>query len=55
MLNLRVDDMERLLIQLKAQNIKILDEVDEGYGLFSWIHDPDGNRIELYQPVRDDY
>ena len=55
MINLRVDAMELLLLQLKAQNIKILDEVDEGYGLFSWIHDPDGNRIELYQPVRDDY
>ncbi|HFB65900.1 MAG TPA: VOC family protein [Aeromonadales bacterium] len=24
-------------------------------GTLSWIHDPDGNRIELYQPVRDDY
>ncbi len=55
MVNLRVDNMQQLLIQLKDQNINVLNEVDEGYGLFSWINDPDGNRIELYQPVREDY
>ena len=24
--------------------------VDEGYGIFAWIRDGDGNRVELYQP-----
>lgn len=55
MINLRIDDMEQLWSHLKEHQIKVLDSVDEGYGIFSWIHDPDGNRIELYQPVRDDY
>jgi len=55
MLNLRVDNMETILEHLKQKKIEVLGTQDEDYGLFSWIYDPDGNRIELYQPVRDDY
>jgi predicted enzyme related to lactoylglutathione lyase len=55
MLNLRVEDMPTTLKHLAENGIEILSSVDEGYGLFAWVLDPDGNRIELYQPVRDDY
>jgi len=55
MLNLRVEDMKTTLEHLKENEIEILSSMDEGYGLFAWVFDPDGNRIELYQPVREDY
>ncbi len=55
MLNLRLVDMKKMISHLEKNKIKILSTMDEGYGLFAWILDPDGNRIELYQPVRDDY
>lgn len=51
MVNLRVDDMAATLAHLRAEGIEPLFEQDEGYGLFSWVRDPEGNRIELWQPV----
>ncbi|MEI9911435.1 MAG: VOC family protein [Bacteroidota bacterium] len=51
MINLRVHDLFALLDQLKAEGIAILgDPVDEEYGKFGWIMDPEGNKIELWQP-----
>ncbi len=55
MLNLRVENMQQTLIRLERNNLEILSKSDESYGLFAWIFDLDGNRIELYQPVREDY
>ena len=55
MLNLRLEDMQETLKHLKENDVEILSSMDESYGLFAWILDPDGNRIELYQPVREDY
>ena len=51
MINLRVDDLAATLTHLRGENIEVLHEVDEGYGLFAWVRDPDGNRVELWQPV----
>jgi catechol 2,3-dioxygenase-like lactoylglutathione lyase family enzyme len=52
MINFRVDDMEALLAQLKEAGVRI-DPIpdDHTYGYFAWIWDPDGNRIELWQPL----
>ena len=52
MLNFRVHDLDGLLAQLREAGVRIdpLPE-DESYGRFAWIWDPEGNRIELWQPL----
>jgi predicted enzyme related to lactoylglutathione lyase len=51
MLNLRVHDLFSLLDELKSKNVTIVgDPMDEEYGKFGWIMDPEGNKIELWQP-----
>lgn len=51
MLNLRVNDLFALLDELRTKNVTIVgDPVDEEYGKFGWIMDPEGNKIELWQP-----
>ena len=52
MINYIVDDMDALLDRLKKEGVKIDDKrMDESYGRFAWIYDPDGNKIELWQPL----
>lgn len=52
MLNFRVDDLEALLTQLSAAGIRIDPKrEDHSYGRFAWIWDPEGNRVELWQPA----
>jgi predicted enzyme related to lactoylglutathione lyase len=52
MINYRVENMEALLIELKKEGITIIGEqAQEGYGKFAWIMDPDGNKIELWEPA----
>jgi len=51
MINLRVDDVDGMVEQLKAKDVEILGHVDEGYGKFAWLLDPDGVKIELWQQV----
>ena len=54
MVNFRVDDLEGLLKKLEAAGVRIDPKrEDYGYGPFAWIWDPEGNRIELWQPVAD--
>jgi predicted enzyme related to lactoylglutathione lyase len=50
MLNYRVADLGRLLEELRAAGVKIEKTEDHDYGRFAWITDPEGNRIELWQP-----
>ena len=51
MLNLRVSDLQGLLQRLKNEGVEIVGEpVDEEYGKFGWIVDPEGNKIELWEP-----
>jgi glyoxylase I family protein len=52
MLNFRVKDLDDLLDQLKTNNVKIVKEIEEqsGVGRFAHIEDPEGNRIELWEP-----
>jgi predicted enzyme related to lactoylglutathione lyase len=51
MLNFRVDDLDALLRHLRDTGIAVLREEDQdGVGRFAWITDPEGNRVELWQP-----
>jgi predicted enzyme related to lactoylglutathione lyase len=49
--NYRVRDLAAFLAQLKADGIEVEKTEDHDYGRFAWIKDPEGNRIELYQPL----
>ncbi|MDN3644844.1 VOC family protein [Pontixanthobacter aestiaquae] len=51
MINLRVDDLDGFVEVLKSRDVEILDSVDEGYGKFAWLLDPDGVKIELWEQV----
>jgi len=51
MVNYIVDDLEALLGRLAKEGVRIDPKrQDESYGRFAWIYDPDGNKIELWQP-----
>jgi len=51
MLNFAVDDMDAILARLAAKGVAILKRDDTGAnGRFAWILDPDGTKIELWQP-----
>ena len=53
MINLRVDDLDTLISQLEAADIAVETraEWESEIGRFARIHDPEGNPIELWQPV----
>jgi len=52
MVNYRVDDLDALLEQLAAADVWIDPKRESAeYGHFAWIKDPEGNRIELWQPL----
>jgi predicted enzyme related to lactoylglutathione lyase len=52
MINFRVRDLDKMLAQLRAAGAQVDDKIqDEPYGRFGWIIDPEGNRIELWQPI----
>ena len=54
MVNYRVDDLDALLAQLAAAGVPIDPHRDDAsYGRFAWITDPEGNRVELWQPLMD--
>ena len=51
MLDLAVDDMDAFLARLTAKGVRILGRDDKSpTGRFAWILDPDGTKIELWQP-----
>ncbi len=52
MMNFRVENLSELLKALKEEGVTIVGEVQEyEYGKFGWILDPEGNKIELWEPV----
>lgn len=52
MINYRVENMVELITQLKADGVTVCDEIEEfEYGKFVHILDPEGNKIELWEPV----
>jgi predicted enzyme related to lactoylglutathione lyase len=51
MFNFRVRDVKAMLAQLRAGGVQVDDRVEEyEYGNFGWVTDPEGNRIELWEP-----
>ncbi len=51
MINYRVDDLYAVLADLRAEGCDVDDKVDDSeYGRFGWVMDPEGNRIELWEP-----
>ena len=50
MINYRVANLERLLAQLRREGVAVEKVEDTDYGRFAWITDPEGNRIELWEP-----
>jgi len=53
MINYAVDDMEAFLARLRAKGVEILKRSDDdANGRFAWILDPEGNKIELWEPKR---
>ena len=50
MLNYRVENLDALLEVLKSEGVQIDRSENSEYGKFAWIVDPEGNRIELWEP-----
>ena len=51
MINYRVDDLGALLQALRDEGCHVLDKTDDSeYGKFGWVIDPEGNKVELWQP-----
>ncbi len=51
MMNFRVENLEQLLEALRAEGVQVDEKVESyDYGKFGWIMDPEGNRIELWEP-----
>ncbi len=54
MVNYRVDDLRALIAALRAEGCQVDDKVDESeYGRFGWVFDPDGNKVELWEPPKE--
>jgi predicted enzyme related to lactoylglutathione lyase len=53
MLNFRVRDLDAMLAQLRAKGADVDAETQDmdGVGRFGWVTDPEGHRIELWQPA----
>lgn len=52
MFNYRVENLEKLLEVLRDEGVTVVGEIEEyEYGKFGWIMDPEGNKIELWEPV----
>lgn len=51
MINLIVDDLDLAIANVKASGAEVIPEREEhDYGRFGWVIDPDGNRLELWEP-----
>jgi predicted enzyme related to lactoylglutathione lyase len=51
MVNYRVADVKALLQALRDEGCNVLDKFDDSeYGKFGWVIDPEGNKVELWEP-----
>lgn len=51
MINYRVEDLLSLIKVLKEEGCNVLDRIDDSeFGKFAWVIDPEGNKVELWQP-----
>jgi predicted enzyme related to lactoylglutathione lyase len=52
MFNYRVENLVELMEALKQEGVQIIGEIEEfDYGKFGWIMDPEGRKIELWEPI----
>lgn len=52
MVNFRVADLERLVAALRAEGVQVVGDIEQyPNGKFAWILDPEGRKIELWEPV----
>ena len=55
MINYRVDDLASLLQALREEGCNVLEKTDDSeYGKFGWVIDPEGNKVELWEPPADE-
>ena len=51
MINYRVQNLTNLVTILKEEGCNVLPKIDESeYGRFAWVIDPEGNKVELWEP-----
>jgi predicted enzyme related to lactoylglutathione lyase len=51
MVNFRVEELHGLLAALRAEGCQVVEKAEESeYGKFGWVMDPEGNKLELWQP-----
>jgi predicted enzyme related to lactoylglutathione lyase len=51
MVNYRVADLHSLLAALRSEGCNVLEKTDDSeYGKFGWVIDPEGNKVELWEP-----
>jgi predicted enzyme related to lactoylglutathione lyase len=51
MVNYRVEDLHGIVKVLKEEGCELVDRIDESeYGKVAWVIDPEGNKVELWQP-----
>jgi predicted enzyme related to lactoylglutathione lyase len=51
MVNYRVADLRGVVQALRREGCEVLDKIDESeFGTFGWVMDPEGNKVELWQP-----
>ena len=51
MVNYRVSDLQGLLATLRAEGCNVLEKTEASeFGKFGWVMDPEGNKVELWQP-----
>lgn len=51
MVNYRVADLNGLLAALRAESCQVLEHTEESeFGKFAWVIDPEGNKLELWEP-----
>lgn len=51
MINFRVEGIDELLDAMKAEGVKIDENrMEDAIGKFAWVYDPEGNKIELWEP-----
>jgi predicted enzyme related to lactoylglutathione lyase len=54
MINFRVADLDTLLATLRAEGCTVIDNTEPSdFGKFGWVIDPDGNKVELWEPPAD--
>jgi catechol 2,3-dioxygenase-like lactoylglutathione lyase family enzyme len=53
MINYRVDNLDEVLAALRAEGCPVDDRIESSdFGRFGWVSDPEGNRVELWEPPR---